>query len=153
QNIETFANSQKGSGKTADQVTESSKKADRDESERAEAEPTIDDLNEILESVDDDMDFPFSVNEKNQKAKGVSAKELQKKFPDAKVVQSESELPEPVQAKIRRQKVSGLVKGLFYNGNVYLVADNAENMSGAVKTYRHEMLGHKGVTEHLGERL
>jgi N12 class adenine-specific DNA methylase len=78
---------------------------------------------------------------------------LQQEFPDAIVVQSESELPTSIQREIRQQKAEGKVQGVYNNGDVYLVADNIKTIGEATGTYRHETLGHKGVIEHLGNKL
>lgn len=78
---------------------------------------------------------------------------LQAEFPDAIVVQSESELPTSIQNEIREQRAEGDVKGVYHKGEVYLVADNLKTIGEATGTYRHEMLGHKGVTDYLADKL
>jgi len=78
---------------------------------------------------------------------------LQEKFKDAEVVQSESELPKAIQDEAKAQKQDGKIKGVYYNGKVYMVADNIKTLGEAEGTYRHETLGHKGVIEYLGAKL
>jgi hypothetical protein len=91
----------------------------------------------------------FFTNDKTPATK----EKIQAKFKDAEVVQSESDLPKEVQDEIKAQKADGRIKGVYYNGRVILIADNIKVMGEAIGTYRHEMLGHKGVIERLGTKL
>ena len=78
---------------------------------------------------------------------------IQNAFPDAIVVQSESELPTAIQDEIKQQKAGGKIKGVHYQNNVYMVANNIATMGQAIGTYRHEQLGHEGVINELGVAL
>jgi hypothetical protein len=92
---------------------------------------------------------PFETNNNTKATK----ENLTKTFPDAVVVQSESELPQAIQSEIKQQRAEGKVKGVFYNGKIYMVADNIKTIGEATGTYRHEKLGHKGVIDYLKDKL
>lgn len=128
-------------------------------SEKQTVEAKVDEAintNEMFE--DDGLPFQLTTDNSaepfNGDSKAKATKErMQSKYPDAIVVQSESDLPQAIQSEIQQQRAEGKVKGVHYKGQVYMVADNIKNMGEAEGTYRHERLGHKGVIDHLGAKL
>ena len=64
------------------------------------------------------------------------------------VVQHQDDLP-----KAARDKFSGRVRGVYHEGKMYLVADNIQDKEMAIETALHEVLGHYGVMNFLGENL
>jgi N12 class adenine-specific DNA methylase len=105
------------------------------------------DSNDTRFQLDDQK--PFETNDNTKATKET----LEQAFPDAIVVQSESELPTAIQNDIKQQRAEGKVKGTYRDGKVYMIADNIKTMGEATGTYRHEMLGHKGVVDYLGKKL
>ncbi|MGB2789485.1 MAG: hypothetical protein WBC13_09215, partial [Dokdonella sp.] len=81
---------------------------------------------------------------------------IQAKYPDAKVVNSVSDLPQNLKDEIAQNSSDGeVVYGLVDHttGDIYIISDNVQTMDVADATYRHEFLGHKGVIAKLGEKL
>jgi hypothetical protein len=114
--------------------------------------------NDIKPTTNNESDAPFQLVSdtkpfETQDPTPSTKERIQDKFPDAIVVQSESELPNAIKEQIESQNASGKVKGVYYNGNVYMVADNIKTMGEAIGTYRHEQLGHKGVIDKLGKKI
>jgi len=70
--------------------------------------------------------------------------------PEIEVVQSETDLPQPIQDQIKRDNVSGLVPGLYNNGKVWLIADSSDSKDAIFKTIAHEATGHHGLRGVLG---
>ncbi|MCW7551075.1 LPD5 domain-containing protein [Endozoicomonas gorgoniicola] len=70
-------------------------------------------------------------------------------------VATESDLPDHLQSEIRRDSVSGRVKGIYdpVSGNAFIIADKLDGARDAVKTLLHELVGHKGVRLALGTKL
>lgn len=77
---------------------------------------------------------------------------LSKKYPDAVVVKSQSELPAKVLEDAKAQGVKE-IEGVLHNGKIYLVADNLSTMGRAEGVYRHESIGHQGVIAVLKTKL
>ena len=65
------------------------------------------------------------------------------------VVQSVSDLP----ARADGKKHPGDIAGSFVDGQVYLVADNIGNKKQALETVAHEVVGHLGMENMLGEAV
>lgn len=59
------------------------------------------------------------------------------------LVQSETELPQDLQAAIAKEQMNGAFDGVYWKGNVYLVGDNLDSVEAAQKALLHE-------TRHLG---
>jgi|GEM_PF-1063909 len=59
------------------------------------------------------------------------------------LVQSETQLPQDLQAAIEREQMNGAFDGVYWKGNVHLVADNLTSMEDAQRALIHE-------TRHLG---
>lgn len=72
-------------------------------------------------------------------------------LPKINVVQSESQLPVKIIRALARAKAQGKVKGVFYNGEVWVVADNNANLADVVITVAHEVAGHYGLRQILGD--
>lgn len=70
--------------------------------------------------------------------------------PNVKIIQSETQLPIRIFRQMVRDKVVGLVPGLFDNGTVYLIADNIASPHDAALTIAHEVTGHYGLQGMLG---
>jgi hypothetical protein len=67
------------------------------------------------------------------------------------VVQSADQLPAEVMAGAQSQNLDTTgVQGVWYNGKVYLVADNLTNLNHAEQVFLHETIGHHGVEGVLG---
>lgn len=76
--------------------------------------------------------------------------------PDIEVVASAADLPDRVQAEIGRQEAGGAQaapQGVYWNGTVYLVADQLPTEGAVVETLLHETLGHYGLRGVFGARL
>ncbi len=119
-------------------------------------ESETDDFWDNLDETDDEVPFSLADNQKpfeTDSTEPATFESLQKAFPDAEVVQSETDLPKPIKDNIKRQKAEGRVKGVYHDGKVYIVADNVKTIGEATGTYRHEMFGHKGVINELGNNL
>ena len=100
----------------------------------------------------------FSVGRAEKKVTAAQAKRALGEMPfrlqrTIKVVQSESELPEAVRKKILYQDLNGLIKGVFHEGNIYIVADGLDNPHQAMTVYLHEAVGHYGLRKLMGNDL
>jgi len=76
--------------------------------------------------------------------------------PDIEVVASAADLPQRVRAEIGMQEAGGAEappQGVYWNGTVYLVADQLATEGAVVETLLHEALGHYGLRGVFGERL
>lgn len=76
--------------------------------------------------------------------------------PDIEVVSSAADLPDRVRAEIGRQEAGGAEaapQGVYWNGTVYLVADQLPTEGAVVETLLHETLGHYGLRGVFGARL
>jgi len=94
-----------------------------------------------------------------QKAKDITRKinrvtSAWQNAPTVEVVQSQSDLPGDI---LNHLKAIGaetdVVDGTFYQGTVYLVADNLASEKAAIQTLLHESFGHYGLRELLGPRF
>lgn len=65
---------------------------------------------------------------------------------DVRVVGNVTDLPMRIQRQIPR---GARVKGVYFEGAVFLIADNLKNGREAQVTLAHELVGHKGVIEML----
>lgn len=72
--------------------------------------------------------------------------------PNVFVVQSEMDLPKVLQDRINATNSSGKVPGVYYRGDVYLVADNLIDKKDVGVTVLHEVAGHFGLRSILGDR-
>lgn len=74
--------------------------------------------------------------------------------PEIEVVQGEIDLPEAIQNQIARDGVEGKVPGLYdpTTKKVYVIADNVSDINDVGTTIAHEIAGHFGLREMLGER-
>jgi hypothetical protein len=73
-----------------------------------------------------------------------------KNSPDIHVLQSIDELPEGLH---RQAKEAGRTSGIFYDDQVYLIADGIDNIEDAQRTILHETLAHWGLRRTLGPGL
>lgn len=76
--------------------------------------------------------------------------------PDIEVVATAADLPDRVQAEIGRQESGGAEvapQGVYWNGTVYLVADQLATEQDVVTTLMHEATGHFGLRGVFGDRL
>lgn len=76
-----------------------------------------------------------------------------KGMPETVVVQEESELPEHIQAQIKREQAEGDVRGVMSKGTAYIVAGNESSNASVQETFLHEVIGHYGIEEVLGPKL
>lgn len=75
---------------------------------------------------------------------------LQKTYPDATIVQSQTDLPQQILDEVPEGKT---VEGVLHNGVIYMVADNLPSMGRAEGVYKHEAVGHSGVIAELKDKL
>lgn len=75
------------------------------------------------------------------------------KRPPVEVVRSESDLPKPIRDKIEREGAHGEIKGVYWKGKVYVVAENVAGLKDAETVIFHEIFGHHGLREILGDEL
>ena len=76
-----------------------------------------------------------------------------KNGPAVKVVQRQHELPEGIITWLKKAGAyDDIVRGVFHKDRVYLVADNFDNSSDAVRTLMHESFGHFGIRRMLGDQ-
>ena len=73
--------------------------------------------------------------------------------PPIAVTQSESGLPQGVQDKIKAEKAEGEVSASFYQGKVWICADNIHSASQVRDDILHEVTGHFGLRGLLGDKL
>lgn len=71
--------------------------------------------------------------------------------PGVIVAQSEADLPAGLQSSIARAKAGGQIRGAFYNGQVYVIADNASSRAEVEEVIFHEIVRHYGMRQVLGE--
>ena len=73
----------------------------------------------------------------------------------AEAVATDADLPESVRQQMKRDGVTGKVKGAYDpdTGTAYIVASNLDSNSDAVKSILHEVVGHKGVRQALKDKL
>ncbi|WP_062269488.1 SAM-dependent methyltransferase [Endozoicomonas arenosclerae] len=92
---------------------------------------------------------------KHSSARFIAGKARKQLGVDVQAVSSEKELPENLQSQIKSDGVTGNVKGLFdtETGTAYIIASNLSDPHDAVKTILHEVVGHKGVRQALGNKL
>jgi hypothetical protein len=70
------------------------------------------------------------------------------------VIQSASDLPAKAQAEMKRKGVKpDTVRGLYMDGEIYVVADNIVNAEDGIRVAVHEAVGHKGIRGVLGEGI
>jgi hypothetical protein len=65
-------------------------------------------------------------------------------------VASQTDLPESLKAEVMKRGIEGRIRGVIHKGKVYLVAQNIENEEQAAKTVIHEVAGHWGLRQILG---
>lgn len=78
---------------------------------------------------------------------------LWKNVPTINVVQSEKDLPEVLQKFITRAEANGKVPGIYWRGEVYLIADSLVDNKDVGITVMHEVAGHFGLRSILGENF
>lgn len=78
---------------------------------------------------------------------------LWKNVPTINVVQSEKDLPKPLQQFITRAEANGKVPGIYWRGEVYLIADSLADNRDVGITVMHEVAGHYGLRSILGENF
>ncbi len=71
--------------------------------------------------------------------------------PDVAVIQSESGLPAGIRRAIESAGAQGEVRGVFWRGRAYVVADNVRSAAEVEETVLHEVVGHYGLRELLGQ--
>lgn len=89
---------------------------------------------------------------KPQLATKLTKDELQPRYRDAVVVQTEEELPADLRSTNEYQQAKGRVQGVYWRGQVYLVADNLSSIEEADRKYRHEATGHRAFQMHFAEQ-
>lgn len=62
-------------------------------------------------------------------------------------------VPSDVIAQAQAEGAQGEVDGFFYNGRVYLVADQLRNVNDVTRVLLHESLGHYGLARTFGDQL
>lgn len=78
---------------------------------------------------------------------------LWKNVPTINVVQSEKDLPPVLQQFITRAEANGKVPGIYWRGEVYLIADSLIDNKDVGITVMHEVAGHFGLRSILGENF
>src|SRR5699024_2756347 len=73
--------------------------------------------------------------------------------PGVNILSRFDELPEPVQKAALKASDGSDIEGVFWKGQVYLVAENIQNTQRAEEVLFHEILGHYGLRGMLGEQL
>ncbi|MCS4503315.1 hypothetical protein NYO91_04390 [Arhodomonas aquaeolei] len=71
--------------------------------------------------------------------------------PATRVVPSARHLPESLWREIESRGVESRVRGLYHDGRVYIIADNARSMAEVEEAMLHEIVGHYGVRAALGD--
>ncbi|MCL7941230.1 LPD5 domain-containing protein [Halomonas sp. ATCH28] len=83
-----------------------------------------------------------------------SALEGVEELADATVIQSVRELPPQALLGMAIRGVNPAdVRGMYIDGELYVIADNAESVQEGVRTAIHEAVGHKGMRAVLGSDL
>ena len=73
---------------------------------------------------------------------------------DAQVIESTDQLPEKAQMQMTLQGVDpAMVRGLYVDGELYVVAGNVQSVQEGVEVAVHEAVGHKGIRGVLGKGL
>ncbi len=75
-----------------------------------------------------------------------------KRHPEIIVVQSAADLPADLQRQIAAEPGEGAVKGAFFDGRAYLIADSIASKTDARVILAHEVVGHFSMQEMLGEQ-
>ena len=75
--------------------------------------------------------------------------------PDLKivVVETEKDLNQDIQDRIKGDNAEGDIQGVLYKNIIYLVADAHVSATDVEKTFFHEVLGHYGLRNLLGDNL
>ena len=76
-----------------------------------------------------------------------------KNAPEVRVVHSIDKLPQDLQDHVKSLTGEGAIRGLFYKGKVYLVANNISSGTAAAEVLFHEALGHYGLRGMLGQDI
>ena len=76
-----------------------------------------------------------------------------KNAPPIKVVQSEKDLPAGIIDQIQSIGAEGHVRGVFEDGQVYLISDNLHSANEAMEVLLHETVGHYGIRGLLGKQF
>jgi len=71
--------------------------------------------------------------------------------PPTYVRQGEGDLPEALQSEIRNAGAEGEVRGVYWRGSAYLIADNIASERALEETVLHEIVGHYGLRKVLGQ--
>lgn len=72
---------------------------------------------------------------------------------DARVIQTVMELPpQALVGMVLRDVDPRDVRGMYIDGDLYVVADNVESVEEGVRTAVHEVVGHKGIRGVLGDQ-
>lgn len=69
------------------------------------------------------------------------------------VVQREDQLPVEIQREIINQGAEGEIAGVYFAGQVYLVADNISTVERAEQVLLHELKGHFALRDMVGQEL
>lgn len=75
------------------------------------------------------------------------------KMPDVEVVERENDLPEHIKMQMAADNKTGKIPGLYdpSTKKVYLVAENLHTPEDVISTVLHEVAGHHGLREMLGD--
>ena len=73
--------------------------------------------------------------------------------PRVNVARTESELPRAVRDIIAANGKAGQVRGVFYDGEVFVVAENLQSIAEMEEVILHEVLGHFGIRNVLGRNF
>jgi len=73
--------------------------------------------------------------------------------PPVDVVQSENDLPQSIRREILASQNTAPVRGAFHQGRAYVVADNLRSIEDMEETILHEVIGHFGLRNVLGEGM
>lgn len=71
--------------------------------------------------------------------------------PPVSIVQSESQLPEGIQRAIDAVGAQGEIRGIYWRGRAYVVSDNLRTPAEIEETLLHEIVGHHGLREIMGD--
>jgi len=110
-----------------------------------------------FDSGNPDIRYSREKSKEGTKALGDSIKAAISGVPElagTNVIQSASDLPAKAQAEMKRQGVKpNTVRGLYLDGEIYVVADNIVNAQDGIRVAVHEAVGHKGIRGVLGEGI
>ncbi|MEX0385882.1 DUF7178 family protein [Spiribacter onubensis] len=73
--------------------------------------------------------------------------------PRVNVVETELELPQSIQNQIAKKNAQGKAEGVFYDGEIYLVASNLFSIDRMEAVVLHEVIGHFGLRNLLGDQM